>query len=69
MQALVFPDGYKAIVDLRRNTQEVYDLRSDPLELKNLAGSSERAEDALNDLRLFFSIHQLKNYEPPWLEF
>ncbi len=69
MQAMVFPDGYKAIVDLRRNTQEVYDLRVDPRELNNLAGTNSRADLALNDLRLFFSTHQLKNYEPPWRMF
>lgn len=69
MQSLVFPDEYKAIVDLRRNTEEVYDLRQDPHELNNLAETSERADEALNDLRLFFSAHQLENYTPPWREF
>jgi arylsulfatase A-like enzyme len=69
MQSMVFPDGYKAIVDLRRNTEEVYDLRVDPRELNNLAETSARADAALNDLRLFFATHQLENYDPPWRKF
>jgi arylsulfatase A-like enzyme len=69
MQSLVFPDGYKAIIDLRRRTQEVYDLRNDPGETRNLVGTNERAESAIRDLRLFFRTHALPNYRPPWREF
>jgi arylsulfatase A-like enzyme len=69
MRSLVFADGYKAIVDLQKNTQEVYDLASDPGELRNLVGTSRRADLALVDLHLFFEVHRRKGYEPPWREF
>jgi arylsulfatase A-like enzyme len=69
MQSLVFPDGYKAILDLRRRTEEVYDLRNDPGETRNLVGETERAESAIRDLRLFFRTHALPNYRPPWRQF
>lgn len=69
MQSLVYPDGYKAIIDLRRRTEEVYDLRNDPGETRNLVGESERAESAIRDLRLFFRAHALPNYRPPWRQF
>lgn len=69
MQSLLLPNRYKAILDLKRNTQEVYNLNEDPLELHNLAGNSKEAESAMAQLVAFFRAHQLSDYTPPWRAF
>ncbi len=71
MQALYW-DGRKTIVDLTRNTQEVYDLDSDPGETRNLVDvDSGRAGRDLRTLRAFFDAHKLRRpgYEAPWRQF
>jgi hypothetical protein len=72
IQALVFPDGVKAIRDLTHHTSEVYDLRRDPGELENLADREDfpapRYAAALDE---FFAAHTLERpgWEPPWRKF
>jgi membrane-anchored protein YejM (alkaline phosphatase superfamily) len=59
-QSLLFPDGFKAIRDQRTGTREVYDLRKDPKELKNLIDSADpRYQDQLD---LFFAVHRNPSY-------
>lgn len=69
MQSVIFDDGIKVIVDLRRGTQEVYDLHADPAETRNLVDESgPRSEERLDGLWLFFDAHTLQRpggYTPP----
>lgn len=69
MQALIFEQRIKVIVDLQRRTQEIYDLRADPGEQHNLVDEpSFPAEQYLQGLELFFEAHTLKRpggYTPP----
>jgi hypothetical protein len=68
-RALIFPDGFKVIEDLNRNTVEAYDLTKDPRELANLIdGMDARSEVRLRETRAFFernAYHQL-GYRPPY---
>ncbi len=72
LQALVFPDGVKAIRDLTHQTTEVYDLGRDPGELENLMDHSDfpawRYAAALDE---FFEVHTLRRrgWKPPWRKF
>jgi arylsulfatase A-like enzyme len=68
-RAMVFPDGLKVIEDLRRKTAEVYDLETDPKELRNLFDKDPaRSDVALATLRAFFAAHTRTEggYVPPW---
>lgn len=67
-QALVLPDGHKIIVDNRLNTVELFDLRTDPLELTSLADDEERLSTPLSLLRQFFQVHtnRTPGYKPPY---
>ncbi|RMG93993.1 MAG: hypothetical protein D6705_17275 [Deltaproteobacteria bacterium] len=59
MQGIVFPDGVKAIIDLHRGTEEVYDLAVDPDETTNLADSPDgRARILL--VEQFFAAHEYR---------
>jgi arylsulfatase A-like enzyme len=72
LQALLFPDGVKAIRDLTHRTTEVYDLKRDPQELENLMDNPEfPAERYASALEEFFEVHTLKRrgWEPPWRKF
>lgn len=57
---LLFPDGFKAIVDDREGTAEVYDLRADPDELINLLDVDIKAVRRIDVVRKFFSVHRLQ---------
>jgi arylsulfatase A-like enzyme len=62
-------DGFKVIDDPRRKVVEAYDLRSDPLELRNVFDAEPtRADAALGFLRAFYAAHALREagYEPPY---
>jgi hypothetical protein len=69
MQSILFDDGIKAIVDLQRLTQEVYDLGADPGETRNLVDAPDsHADEYLARLQLFFEAHTLQRpggYTPP----
>jgi hypothetical protein len=68
-QAIVFPDGMKAIHDRRKNTSQLYNLVSDPLELHNLLDEPTPATDErMQQLRAFFEAHRLrrKDYSVPF---
>jgi len=69
MQSIIFDDGTKAIVDLQRRTEEVYDLDADPGETRNLLDEpGSRAGEYLDRLQLFFQVHTLQRpggYTPP----
>jgi arylsulfatase A-like enzyme len=72
LQALLFPDGVKAIRDLTHSTAEVYDLKRDPQELENLMDDSNfPAERYAAALEEFFEVHTLerRGWEPPWRKF
>lgn len=56
VQALCFDDGRKVIFNRPQHTTEVFDLKQDPKELINLAGSSEpRILEAIQIGEYFFS--------------
>jgi len=69
MQSIIFDDGTKAIVDLQRRTEEVYDLDADPGETRNLLDEpGSDADEYLDRLQLFFRSHTLQRpegYVPP----
>lgn len=56
-QSLVTREGMKVIVDNRHFTIELYDLRSDPGELCNLADDEGKLTQPLGLLRAFFATH------------
>ena len=61
VQAMYFADGTKVIQDLRHGTLQLFDLRRDPLELQDLAGSDPvLACRHARELRTFFDAHQLR---------
>ena len=65
--ALVFPDRVKAILDLHRGTEEVYDLARDPGEQRNLA-DTEDGRRRLFLVERFFSVHAYRapGYTTPY---
>lgn len=68
-KALIFPDGWKAIVDDRHHTAEVFDLVSDPKEATNLLDAGDpKARERINVLRMFFDVHTYTEdgYTPPF---
>lgn len=68
-QAMVFPDGYKVIRDVRRGTVELYDLSKDPEEKTNLADEMpEETTNRLGTLSQFFDTHEMKRpgYTTPY---
>lgn len=68
MQALCFDDGYKVIFSRLQHTTEVYDLKRDPEELRNLADSADpRAREVIDIGEYFFANIALKasGYEIP----
>ena len=69
-RALIFEDGFKLIHDRRRGTVELYNLRTDPAEERNLADEVEHdIAVRLAALNEFFARHELRRdgYETPWL--
>jgi arylsulfatase A-like enzyme len=57
-QALLFPDGIKAILNWQKGTEEIYDLGRDPNETRNLCDElGPECEARLDVLRAFFLIH------------
>ena len=67
-KSLLFPDGFKAIVDDREGTAEVFDLRADPDELINLLDVDAKAARRIEVVRKFFSVHRIQRegYTPPY---
>jgi hypothetical protein len=66
IQAFCFPHGLKVILDRTKHTVEVYDLKSDPGELKNLLETGdERVQSAVQTARLFFQTIELKDRVTP----
>jgi hypothetical protein len=60
-QAMIFPDGFKAIRDKVHGTFELYDLKEDPGETKNLAAfPGVNVADYLGQLDAFFYVHTLQ---------
>ena len=59
-RTLVFPDGFKVIVDDRNGTAEVFNLKTDPGELVNLLDVDPRAADRVVAVHQFFEVHRYK---------
>lgn len=53
IQGILFEDRYKALIDLRQGTEELYDLQTDPAERKNLAERPDAAR-YFDQTRAFF---------------
>jgi hypothetical protein len=68
-QALWLTNGLKVIYDTRQNTAELYDIKKDPRELKDLSGDTELLGPPLDTLKAFFRVHayQEHNYSPPYI--
>jgi arylsulfatase A-like enzyme len=69
MQAMIFDGRYKVIRDLRQGTVELYDLKDDPGELKNLSDEKpELTKDLHGRMASFFDVHtyRKKGYEVPY---
>jgi arylsulfatase A-like enzyme len=69
MRAMVFPDGYKLILDERNGTLELYDLTKDEAELDNLFDRPEsRGPERLAVLQAYFEAHEYRSpgYEKPF---
>jgi arylsulfatase A-like enzyme len=59
LQAMVFPDGIKIILDRYKGTVEVYDLARDPRELDNLADEGGTVvEQHIDVARAYFRVHE-----------
>jgi arylsulfatase A-like enzyme len=57
-RAMIFPDGVKVIEGQLYGTFELYDLRSDPGELRNLSGCrTVDVHDYLGQLDAYFYVH------------
>ncbi len=68
-RALIFPDGFKVIENLRAQSIEAYDLAQDPGETRNLIDEMDpRVEDRVLAERVFFARHRLRRpgYSPPY---
>jgi arylsulfatase A-like enzyme len=68
MQALIFPDGMKLIRNNRNHTHELYDLRADPGELKNLHDTAPDAAQrrALLDALFSANVYSAPGYKVPY---
>lgn len=60
IQTMVFPDGMKAIRDLQQGTTELYNLKKDKKERKDLPDGAETPYHRL--LEGFFVVHTLPQY-------
>lgn len=67
-RAMVFPDGVKVITDERHGTIEVYDLRADPEETRNLFNEESETAGRAAVLRAFFAERTIKRsgYRVPY---
>jgi arylsulfatase A-like enzyme len=68
-QAMYTPDGLKVIEDTVRRITEVYDLKTDPGELRNIFDlEPARAHPAVAEMRAFFQQKTLiaEGYDPPF---
>ncbi len=67
-QMLVLPDGVKLIRDQRAGTREIYDLKTDPTESRNLYGVDEAMTARMPALDAFFETHRIrrKGYQIPY---
>lgn len=70
MQTLITQDRLKLIVDQRSGRKELYDLKRDPHELKNLADDDQLIEPVDAAMNEFFKVHTLTRdgYTPPFVK-
>jgi hypothetical protein len=62
-RAMIFPDGFKVIHDRRRDTAELYNLRQDPAETRNLYAEEPLNTPHLDALVRYFGERVIK--DPP----
>lgn len=68
-KAMYFSDGYKLIVDDKNGTQELYYLKRDPKELRNVIDlPNQKAAQRVSALRRFFEVHTIRRsgYQVPY---
>lgn len=68
MRALITPQKMKVIVDDRVHSVELYDLKTDPGELRNLADDDALLQEPLAQLRKLLDVHTIvrPGYKPPY---
>jgi hypothetical protein len=69
LRGFLFRDRLKLIVDMKKHTRELYDLRSDPAERRNRFGELPAlSRERLRILEQFFAAHQIRRdgYQLPW---
>jgi arylsulfatase A-like enzyme len=59
-RTFITPDRWKVIVDVKKNRSELYDLKEDPAETRNLAGNADALREPRAQLDAFFAAHELK---------
>lgn len=69
MRTFVTSDLMKLIMDTRSPRVELYDLKKDPGETKNLSKNDHRVLPLLSTMNEFFSVHTLRRdgYTPPFV--
>lgn len=69
MQALITPERMKLIVDTRSGQKELYDLKQDPKETRNLADNEALLLPLEQQMNAFFQAHEIRRegYKLPYL--
>ena len=69
LRGMLFRDKLKLIVDIKKHTKQIYDLRTDPREQNNRYGElGALSTERLRVMNQFFEAHRFRKdgYEIPW---